>query len=183
MIRINTETVQNAKSLGLNISKICEDALIQAIKEETQPYEIVESPQIIFDAELLYVPSDSTLALGFTVTNTSEENVILDRINYVLDIKSDNSEKPIQIFKGTVLKRVTIRKGQGKHPFGERLKPSPELARILREKASNNFKDLEWRIVPSLYVNNKKSILKGRFKQILDETGINPRPRLIKIFP
>ena len=37
MIRIDAELVEKAKELGLNISKVCENALIQAVKalEET----------------------------------------------------------------------------------------------------------------------------------------------------
>jgi len=32
MIRIDTELAEKAKKLGLNISKVCENALIQAVK-------------------------------------------------------------------------------------------------------------------------------------------------------
>jgi len=181
MIRVDEETVRNAKALELNISKICEEALMRAVTEEAQPYGIVPSLQIIYDAEFFHYPTAGNhLAIIFTVRNTSEENVILDRIKYLVAVKKESGET-VQTFEGTILDRRTIAKGS-KEIFPEKLMPSPDLARVLKETTSDNQSTLKWIVFPTLIADSKKRILEGKFEQVWDEKQIMPRPRSLKIF-
>lgn len=168
MIRIDEETVQKAKALDLNISKICEEALDNAVKEEMQPYGLIESQQIIFDAELFYHESTRFLVV-FNVTNASEENVILDRITYLVDLV-DSANVPVRTLTGAVLRRRTILKG-AKEKFIDDPAECQDLVDDLKKKSVNIEKDLKWRITPSLYVDSKRGILQGHFEEIFDETG------------
>jgi hypothetical protein len=168
MIRIDEEIVQKAKALDLNISKICEEALDSAVKEEMEPYGLIESQQIIFDAELCYYESTRFLVV-FNVTNASEENVILDRIDYSIDLV-DSANVPVRTLTGAVLRRRTILKGT-KEKFIDDPAEGQDLVDDLKKKSVNIEKDLKWRITPSLYVDSKGGILQGHFEEIFDESG------------
>ena len=161
MIRIDEEIVQKAKALDLNISKICEEALDNAVKEEMQPYGLIESQQIIFDAELCYHESARFLVV-FNVTNASEENVILDRIDYLVDLV-DSANAPIRTLTGAVLRRRTILKGT-KEKFIDDPAEGQDLVDDLKKKSVDIEKDVKWRITPSLYVESKRGILQGQFQ-------------------
>jgi len=161
MIRIDEETVQKAKALDLNISKICEEALDNAVKEEIQPYGLIESQQIIFDAELCYYESTRFLVV-FNVTNASEENVILDRIDYSIDLV-DSANAPIRTLTGAVLRRRTIHKGT-KEKFIDDPAEGQDLVDDLKKKSVDIEKNVKWRITPSLYVESKRGILQGQFQ-------------------
>lgn len=184
MIRIDADAVQSAKALDLNISRICEEALTQAVEEEARPFEITESMQIILRAGIAYHVRSEGLRLGlvFVIANESGENVVLDRINYDVFIKRDVNDKDVQHFKGNVLERRTISKGM-QEVFPESLEPSPDLVQILKETtASDHYvKGLKWVIFADLFVDSKKRILRGKFEQILDEKGVWPRPRYINV--
>jgi hypothetical protein len=180
--------VQNAKILDLNISRICENALLQAIEEEEQPYGITETSQIILEAELLFNIREKILAIHFTVINASDENVILDRINYLVAITdreyfSDNPDRQsIQMFRGTFLERDTIRKGD-RRSFSEPLLPSSTLAKRLSEVTYEDKRNLRWIVYPDLIVDSKKRVLHAKYEQIHDKKrSLFAVPRLLKTF-
>jgi hypothetical protein len=186
-IRIDEEIVQNAKELDLNISRISEKALLQAVKEETKPYMIVETSQIILDAKLYYNIRERALAVTFIVFNASEENVISDRINYSLLVTDRETftdlpiRQSIQEFKGINLERKTVFKGQ-REIFVEHLSPSPELSKIFSEVTHEDTKNLRWVIYPTAFVESKKRVLQAKFEQILDEKKHYLLPRPIEAF-
>ena len=163
MIRIDEETVQKAKALELNISKICEEALENQVKEEMQPYGLIQSQQIIFDAELYYHESTRLLVV-FNVTNASEENVILDRITYSVDL-ADPANTPFYSFNGAMLRRRTIEKGT-KEKFIDDPREGLDLVDDLKKKSVDIEKDVKWIITPSLYANSKRGILQGQFREV-----------------
>jgi hypothetical protein len=186
-IRIDEEIVQNAKELDLNISRISEKALLQAVNEETKPYMIVETTQIILDAKLYYNIREKTLAATFIVFNASEENIISDRINFSLLVTDRETftdlpiRQSLQEFKATNLERKTLFKGQ-REIFVEHLSPSPELSKILFEVTHEDTKNLRWVIYPTAFVESKKRVLLAKFEQILDEKKTYPLPRPIESF-
>lgn len=185
MIRIDEGLAQTAKELDLNFSKIAEDALKQAIEEETKPFGIVETSQILLGAELFYNVRDKMLTLVFVVDNVSDENVVSDRINYTLGITDRETftnipdRQCIQTFKGTILERETIPKG-GHGSFGERLVPSADLAAKLSEVTCEDSKNLRWIVYPRLIANTRKTILGANYKQKIDEKGHFPVPRPLR---
>ncbi len=187
MIRIDEGLVQAAKELDLNFSKIAEDALKQAIEEETKPFGIIETSQIILEAELIYNLRDKKLGISFIVTNASDENIISDRINYSIGITNREffSDLPdrqcLQEFKGTVLERETIPKG-GKGSFSKQLSPSPELTSLLSQVTYEDTKNLRWIVYPKFIANSRKKILEAKYKQTMDEQGHYPVPRPLKTF-
>ena len=79
MIRIDEATVQSAKALDLNISKICEDALAKVVDEENRPFGILTNQKIILNSDVIYLKKQGILEASFSVSNTSDENVIIDR--------------------------------------------------------------------------------------------------------
>lgn len=183
-IRIDDDAVQNAKALNLNISRICEGALLQAVEEETKPFEIIETSQIILQAELIYIIREKRLGIGFIAINASEENVISDRINYMISITdkeffTDLERESIQTFRGTILERRTLSKGVAE-PFPEQLLPSPELAKRLSEVTHKDSKNLRWIVIPTLFVDSKKRVLKAKYEQTWDKKGLYPVPRPLK---
>jgi len=181
MIRVDEETVRTAKALELNISKICEEALMNAVMEETQPYGIIPSLQIIYDAELYQYPRmGNHLAIIFTVRNNSEENVILDRIKYLVAVLKESGE-PIQTFEEMILDRRTIAKGTSES-FPGKLIPSADLARVILETTSDGKSSLKWVVYPTLIADSKKRVLEGKFEQIWDEKKTMALPRPLKIF-
>jgi hypothetical protein len=187
-IRIEDDVVQNAKILDLNISKISENALLQAIEEEKQPYGIAETSQIILEAELLFSIREKILLIHFTVINASDENVILDRINYLVSITdreyfSDLPDRQsIQMFKGTILERNTIPKGD-RRSFSEQLIPSSTLSKRLSEVTYEDNRNLRWIVYPDLIVDSKKRVLHAKYEQIRDEKrSMFAIPRLLKTF-
>ncbi len=184
-IRIDDDVVQRAKALDLNFSRICEGAMLQAIEEETKPFGITETCQVILEAELIYNIREKILGINFTAINASEENVISDRINYLVSVTDKEfftdlpDRQSIQKFKGTVLKRKTLPKG-GRDTFSERLSPSPDLGKRLSEVTYKDSKNLRWIVYPTLIVDSKKRVLQARFEQIMDEKGVFPIPRPLK---
>jgi hypothetical protein len=163
MIRIDEETVQKAKALELNISKICEEALENQVKEELQPYGLIQSQQIIFDAELYYHESTRLLVV-FNVTNASEENVILDRITYSVDLGGP-ADTSFYSFTGAMLRRRTIEKGT-KEKFIDDPQEGLDLVDEMKKKSVDIEKDVKWVITPSLYANSKRGILQGQFQEV-----------------
>jgi hypothetical protein len=186
-IRIDEEIVQNAKELDLNISRISEKALHQAVKEETKPYMIFETPQITLKANIFYNIREKGLAATFIILNASEENVISDRINYSVLVTDKEfftdlpGRQSLQEFKGTNLERQTIFKGQWAI-FTEILSPSPELAKRLAEMTHEDSKNLRWVISPAAFVESRKRVLQAKFEQIKDEKKTYPLPRPIESF-
>jgi hypothetical protein len=186
-IRIDEDLVQNAKELDLNISRISEKALHQAVKEETKPYMIFETSQITLKPNVFYNIREKGLAATFMIVNGSEENVISDRINYSVLVtdKEFFTDLPIrqslQEFKGTNLERQTIFKGQWT-VFTEMLSPSPELAKRLAEMTHEDCKNLRWVISTAAFVESRKQVLQAKFEQIKDEKKIYPLPRPIEAF-
>jgi antitoxin component of RelBE/YafQ-DinJ toxin-antitoxin module len=171
MIRIDAETAESAKALGLNISKISEDALAQAIAEETRPFSIVESDQVVFRANLIYVKHEETLGLGFNVLNASEENLIIDRIIYSLHLSKEIFDKPIEVFKGVALKREDVPKGKQVSMPGEGFKPSKGTVDRINEMIAKGDGSVKWVIFTELYLSSKKGIIKGKFEWKRDEKG------------
>ena len=183
-IRIDNDVVRNAKALDLNISRICEGALLQAVEEETKPFKITETSQLILQAELIYNIREKRLAIGFTAINASEENVITDRINYLISITdkeflTDLERESIQTFRGTILERRTLSKG-GREIFSKQLFPSSELAKRLSEVTYKDSKNLRWIVYPTLIVDSKKRVLKAKYEQTWDEKGLLPIPQPLK---
>lgn len=184
-IRIDDDLVQNARALDLNFSRICEGALLQAVEEETKPFEITETSQILLQAEIIYNIREKRLAIGFIAINASEENVITDRINYLISITDKEfftdlpERQSIQTFKGTILERRTLPKG-GTEPFSEQLHPSPDLTKRLLEVTQKDSKNLRWIIIPTLIVDSKKRVLKAKYDQTWDEKGLFPIPQPLK---
>ena len=184
-IRIDDDVVQNAKALNLNISRICEGALLQAVEEETKPFGITETSQIILQAELIYNIREKILAIVFIAINASEENVISDRINYLVSITDKEfftglpDRQSIQKFKGTILERRTLSKG-GREIFSKQLFPSSDLAERLSEVTHEDSKNLRWIVYPTLTVDSKKRVLQAKYEQIKDEKGVFPIPRPLK---
>lgn len=168
MIRIDENVAQSAKSVDLNISKICEEALMHAVQEETQPYQITVSRQIVFSADLLYNKKQSQIAVLFSILNTSEENVILDRITYKIFIQPAKQtgfgDPTPQTFKGVILERNTIQKGQWLGVSDALTFEQSKITSMLNE-------ELSWRIYPELFVDSKRGILNGKFEQKLDDNG------------
>jgi len=186
-IRIDDDLVQRAKELDLNLSKIAENALFQAVEEESKPYGIVETSQIIYEASIFYSLREKILIANFTVINASAENVISDRINYSILITDREvfTELPIwqslQQFKGSNLERQTIPTGQ-RRTFAERLTPSPELATRLAEMTFEDNKNLGWVVYPGLFVETRKQVLFAKFEQIVDDKKRFLLPRPLKTF-
>jgi len=183
-IRIDADVVRNARELNLNISRICESALLQAVEEEREPFVITETSQIILQAELIYNIRDKRLAIVFNVINASEENVLSDRIYYLVSITdkeflTDLPVQGIQEFTGIILERRTISKG-GTEFFSEQLIPSSELAKRLSEVTHKDSKNLRWVAFPTLIVDSKKRVLKGKYEQKWDEKGLFPIPQPLK---
>ena len=181
-IRIDDDVVQNAKALDLNISRICEEALHQAVEEETRPYEISETSKLILEAELIYNIREKILTIVFTAINASEENYISDRINYIISVTdkevfTDLSDRQtVQKFKGTILERKTLPRG-GRDSFSEQLIASSSLAKRLSEVNYEDTKNLRWVVYPTLIVNSKRRVLKAKYEQIWDEKKVFPIPR------
>jgi len=75
-IRIDEHVAEKAKELDLNISKISQESLLQAIEEETKPYKITDTSEVVLEAELIYNIRQKTLAISFVAINASGENVI-----------------------------------------------------------------------------------------------------------
>jgi len=185
MIRIDDDVVQSAKALDLNFSRICEGALLQAIEEETRPFGITETSQIIVEVELVYHIREKSLTIGFTAINASEEDVISDRINYLAAITDKEfftdlpDRQSIQKFKGTILERRTLSKG-GREVFSEQLEPSPDLEKRLSEVTYADSRNLRWIVYPTLIVESKQRVLQATYEQITDEKGVFPIPRPLK---
>ena len=171
--------------MDLNISKICETALMQAVEEETKPYAIKETSQIILETELVYSIREKNLGIVFNAINASDENVITDRINYIVSLTETEiftdipDRQSIQTFKGTILERKTLSKG-GRDFFSEQLLPSPALAKKLSEITYEDNKNLRWIVNPILIVNSKNRILQAKYHQTKNEVGPFPTPLPIK---
>ena len=184
-IRIDSDVVHNAKELDINISRICENALLRAVEEETRPYGITETSQIILEAELIYNIQEKSLAISFITINASEQNVISDRINYLIAITDKEfftdlrDRQSIQKFKGTILERKTLPKG-GRDFFSEQLIPSPELAERLSEVNYEDAQNLRWIVYPTLIVETKNRVLKAKYDQIRNEKNMFPVPKPLK---
>lgn len=185
-IRIDESLAQRAKELDLNFSKIAEDALKQAIEEETKPFGIIETSQIILEPEVAYNVRDKILGITFTVTNASDENIISDRINYLMGITdreqfTDHPDQYIQVFKGTVFERTTIQKGS-KVFFSEKLIPSSDLAIKLSQVTYEDTKNLGWIIYPTFIADSRKKVLQAKFEQKKCDKGLYPILRPLKTF-
>ena len=166
MIRVDDKTVQSARSLDLNISKICEQALKRAVHEKTRPFEIFESREIVYNAQLFYYKNQKALELQFCILNALEETVIFDRLTYKVFIHSSKrsgiSDPPLLQFEGVILDRKNIRRGEG-HGVQKILARDLELP---------NDEPLSGRIFPQFYVNSKRGIIKAEFQEELDEKGV-----------
>jgi len=177
MIRIDAEAVEKAKTLGLNISKICEEALNQAVAEETRPYSLIESDKVTFSADLFYVKNNELLGPVFRIVNSSEENLILDRIVYSASLYEANLplletlDKPIQGFKGVILKREDIPKGAIKYIGGELPKPSSDTVEKINIMMSKGDESIKGVIFADIFLNGKKGIITGKFEVKRDEKG------------
>jgi len=186
-IRIDEDLVQNAKELDLNFSKIAEDALKLAIEEETKPYGIIGTSQILFEAELIYNLKDKELGLSFTLINATPDNIISDRTRYWLVVTDRESftdlpyRQGLQAFNGMVFERATIAKG-GRVSFSEKLAPSLDLESRLSQVTYEDSKNLRWIVYLRAVVDSRKRVLEANYKQEMDEKGYYPIPRPLKIF-
>jgi post-segregation antitoxin (ccd killing protein) len=187
MIRIDEGLAHTAKELDLNFSKIAEDALKLAVEEETKPFGITKTSQIIVETELMYNVRAKKLGVSFVVTNASDENIISDRVNYLLIVTDQESftDLPhcqgIQVFKGTVFERRTLHKGV-KDGFSDELIPSSELASRLAQVTYEDSKNLRWVVYPEFFADTRKKVLQAEYAQKMDDKGFFPIPRPLKTF-
>jgi hypothetical protein len=160
MIRIDEATVQSAKALDLNISKICEDALAKVVDEENRPFGILTNQKIILNSDVIYLKKQGILEASFSVSNTSDENVIFDRLIYNIFILCVDQEKrlkpdPLQ-FYGTILERETIQKGSF-ISFSKLLEKNfkPETL------CSTRINGLSFKIFAELFIDTRRGIARG----------------------
>jgi len=178
MIRIDEATVQSAKELDINISKICEDALAKAVNDENRPFGILENKQIILDSDIVYLKKQGRLVVSFKVSNISEENVIFDRLIYKIFIQCAEKEKRLTPdglrFFGNNIERATIQKG-GFISFSELLDKNfkPETLCL------TGINDLSFRIFTELFVDSKRGIARGGSLQPIGNSDV-PEVRPIK---
>ena len=171
MIRIDSNIAEKAKALDLNLSKLCEAALESAIVEETQPFSIKLSDKIFFRSSVGYLSRKGIISIWFTVTNASDENLILDRITYQLFITKEVLGDVLESFNSAVLTREDIPKGKQVIVAGEAFKISKDTIEKLNEMSSRNERTIGHIVNANIFLNSKKNVIKGKFEWKKDENG------------
>jgi len=137
---------------------------------EASSLQIFRSNQISCESKLRFRRSDQDLDIFFYLHNLSEDDVVLDRIVYHIELTAQDGSV-IETITGGYLKRMILRRGQ---QFGrlKKLRPSVGTLQKLSQMASKNEDDIKWELLGEAFFDSRKGLL---------EVALNEHDRSVHI--
>lgn len=122
-----------------------------------RPIQISRSDQISCESKLRFRKSDQDLDIVFYLQNLSEDDVVLDRIAYAIELTAQDGSV-VEAFTGGYLRRMILRRGQ-QFSCVEKLRASVETLQKLGQMASKNEADIKWELLGEVFFDSRKGFV------------------------